>query len=253
MEQYTILAEFYDKFNSSVDYAAIKRFIEELLKENKIGKTATLLDLACGTGRLTNLFAEDGYDMIGVDLSAEMLSVAREESEKKGLSPLYLCQNMCSLDLYGTVDAAFSCLDSLNYLSSTAELSCVFARLYNFIAPNGLFIFDVNTKYKFEHIYGENTYVYDEDSVFCVWQNFYNKKRGICDFLLTFFTEENDGVYTRLEETQREKYFSHRIIKSAAEKNGFELLSVFSDTDRGPLTDKSEKAYYVMRRKPCSN
>lgn len=247
MNSYTVLADFYDKFNAHVDYAAIRDFIRSVLNEHKIPQSASLLDLACGTGRLTNLFAADGYDMIGVDLSPDMLSHAREESEALGLSPLYLCQDMRELDLYGTVDAAFSCLDSLNYLSSCEELARVFAHLKNFIVPGGLFLFDVNTRYKFEHIYGQNTYVYDEKNVYCVWQNFFHEKKNTCDFLLTFFVKEGKS-WRRLEESQRETFFSDEDLERAYKKSGFEAVAIYGDLQKNAPSPTDEKRYFVLRR-----
>lgn len=250
MDAYTVLANFYDRLNADADYPALRDFLLALFREEKIGKGAMLLDLACGTGRMTNLMAAEGYDMIAADLSPDMLAVAREESEKQGFSPLYLCQDMRELDLYGTVDAAFSFLDSLNYISSADELAAVFGRLKNFIAPGGLFVFDVNTRYKFETVYGNNTYTYDEKDVYCIWQNQYQPKKKICDFFLTFFVKEGRGLYRRLEESQRETYFSDRTIEKAFTENGFEKVAVYGAPDRKPADDSDEKRYFVLRRRP---
>ncbi len=249
MEAYTVLAAFYDRLNAHVDYPAIRDFLLSVFEAQGIPPGATLLDLACGTGRLTNLFAEAGYDMIAADLSPDMLAIAREESEKRGLSPLYLCQDMRALDLYGTVDAAFSFLDSLNYLSSAADLDALFGRLKHFIAPGGLFVFDVNTRFKFEEVYRDHAYIFDEKDVFCAWQNHYMPRRRVCDFYLTFFVRDAKGDYRRFEETQRETYFSDRTIERAFSAHGFEKLAVYGNTDRSPVSDTDERRYFVLQRK----
>jgi len=254
MNQYTVLAAFYDKLNADLDYNAIRDFIKNILAEHSIPANASLLDLACGTGKLTNLFAAEGYDMIGTDLSPEMLSQAQNASMEAGVYPLYLCQDMRELDLYGTVDAAFCCLDSLNYLPEEGDLSKVFARLKHFIVPGGLFVFDVNTAYRFRSVYGTNTYVYDEDDVYCVWQNFFDEINCTCDFDLTFFVKDNSSAggrknaYRRMEESQRERFFSPEVIQKAFSQNGFSLVASYGSLNKTSPTDTDEKCYYVVRR-----
>lgn len=248
MNQYTVLAAFYDKLNADLDYNAIRNFIQSILNEHNLPKNAQLLDLACGTGKLTNLFAKDGYDMIGTDLSPDMLCEAQNASMEVGVFPLYLCQDMRELDLYGTVDAAFCCLDSLNYLPEENDLAKVFARLKHFIVPDGLFIFDVNTAYRFQSVYGNNTYVYDEDDVYCVWQNFFDEESRTCDFDLTFFVKDKKNTYRRMEENQRERYFSPESIESAFTQNGFSLVAAYGSLSKTAPTDTDEKCYYVVKR-----
>ena len=248
MDQYSVLAPFYDKLNGETDYTAIAAFLRRVFTENGIKKGSILLDLACGTGILTNLFAAEGYDMIGVDISPEMLFEAQEASYKlKDKRPLYLCQDMRKLDLYGTVEAAFSCLVSLNYLEEEGDLATVFSRLKHFIAPGGIFVFDLNTAYRFRHVYGQNTYVFDEDGVFCIWQNDYNEEEKTCDFDLTFFVKDGDAYY-RSEESQRERLFEDDAVIDALEKNGFSLLATYGSPDFTPVTDKDEKRYFVVKR-----
>lgn len=248
MNQYTVLAAFYDKLNADLDYTAIRDFIKSVFKEQNVPENASLLDLACGTGKLTNLFADEGYDMIGADLSPEMLSEAQNASMEAGVYPLYLCQDMRELDLYGTVDAAFCCLDSLNYLPEEGDLAKVFARLRHFIVPGGIFIFDVNTAYRFRIVYGNNTYVYDEDDVYCVWQNFFDEAKNTCDFDLTFFVKDKKNAYRRMEECQRERYFSPEVIEEAFSKNGFSLVAAYGSLNKTAPTSTDEKCYYVVRR-----
>ena len=182
--QYSVLAPFYDSLNGGTfDYDGYADAVEKLLDKNGIPKGSLLLDLACGTGAMTLRLLKKGYDVIGVDLSPEMLGVCRENCENEGFSPLLLCQDMCSLDLYGTVEAAVCCLDSVNYLTGDGELDILFSKLKNFISPGGLFIFDINTERKFGEIYANNVYTYDADGVFCVWQNSFDKKTRLTSIL----------------------------------------------------------------------
>lgn len=245
---YTVLASFYDKLNASVDYDGIFRMIRDIFNENGIQKGATLLDLACGTGTLTVKFGEDGYDMIAVDLSEDMLMTARDNSDERELYPLYLCQDMRALDLYGTVDGGYSSLNSLNYLEKESEVKTVFSRLKHFVAPGGIFVFDVNTAYKFYHTYGENTYVYDEEGVYCIWQNTLEASPLAANFDLTFFVEGKGGRYTRLEESQRQIYLSREVIEAAYTENGFETVAVYGSHERTAPKDDDEALWFVIRR-----
>jgi len=245
---YTVLASFYDRLNASVDYGGIYDFIESIFKENGITSGAMLLDLACGTGVLTVPFAKAGYDMIAVDLSADMLMTARERSDGAEVFPLYLCQDMRELDLYGTVDGGYCCLNSLNYLDSIKELEAVFDRLKYFVAPGGVFVFDVNTAHKFLKVYGDKTYVYDEDEVFCVWQNHTELSPLASDFNLTFFVPDKKGRYTRLEEGQRQVYFAPDEIRSAYEKAGFETLGMYGSLKKDAPCECDEALWFVIRR-----
>ena len=187
-DKYTALAYYYDALGEHMDYREYALFVHRYNKEYGKGKSGIALDLACGTGSMTLELDSLGYDTIGVDGSPEMLDVAREKSE--GREILYLCQDMRELDLYGTVDIVTCTLDSLNYLTSTKELSAVFALVNNFLEEGGLFIFDLNTEYKFKNIYGNNSYVFEDQGVFCTWQNEYVEKSGKCKFCVSVFEED---------------------------------------------------------------
>ena len=172
---------------------------------------------------------------------------------EEGKRPLFLCQNMTDFELYGTVGATVCCLDSLNYLTEKGELDKCFSLVHNYLDPNGLFIFDMNTPYKFENVYGENAYVYDVDGEtecrgsFCVWQNFFDKEKRLCDFLLTVFEEDESGKYSRHDEEQRERCYSMDEIKGTLEKNGFELLGVYADYDASPIKEDTHRWYFCAR------
>ena len=245
---YDYLAPFYDKFNKDISYSLWADFIEKLISENYTeGKPELVLDLASGTGSMTLELAARGYDMIGVDYSPEMLDIARERAEAAGYDILWLCQDMRDFELYGTVDVAVSCLDSINHLTSKADLDKCLSLVHNYLIPNGLFIFDINGKYKFENIYSDLTYAMDEGGAVCVWQNYYNKKSGICDFYITLFTEDGEGKYERSDEVQREKMYTLRMIKNSLLRNSFEFIGAYSDFNKTPATDSSERIYIVAR------
>ncbi len=247
---YDLLAPIYDAVNGDVDYSAWADFIENIV--NKDGgdlRPELVLDLGCGTGSMTLELARRGYDMTGIDYSVEMLDIARARAEDEGLSDkmLWLCQDMREFELYGTVDLAVSCLDTVNHLTSVQDLSKFLALVHNYLVPNGLFIFDVNGKYKFENVYGNQSYVMECDDSFCVWQNFYNCKNHLCDFYITLFSQNPDGSYERYDEEQRERMYTVRSLKKQLLGNGFEFLGAYSDFEFSEGNDDSERIYVVAR------
>ncbi len=247
---YDLLAPFYDSVNSDIDYSLWADFIEKIIsREFREGKPDLVLDLGCGTGKMTLELAKRGYDMTGIDYSLEMLDVAKNQAEKLGLGEriLWLCQNMCEFELYGTVDVTVSCLDCINHLTDNKSLLRCFDLVHNYLIPEGLFIFDINGRHKFENIYAENSFVMEEDGHICVWQNDYNRNNGICDFYITVFEENEDGRYSRYEEVQSEKMYTLRSIKQLLKKSGFEFIGAYSDYNFNPATDEDQRIYIAAR------
>jgi len=247
-EQYSSLASVYDLLNADFDYEAYAKFLASEIKANEKVNSSLVLDLACGTGKITFALRELGYDMTGVDLSEEMLSYARQYCYENEINDiLWLCQNMTELELYGTVDACVCCLDSINYLTRLSDVQKCFSLVHNYLIPNGIFIFDINTKYRFENIYANNDFILENEGSLCAWHNEYNEKTKICKFYLSVFTPNENGLYERSDELQREKCYSLKQITSALQKCGFELLGTYGDINKGELTEKSEKCYIVAR------
>ena len=249
-KQYSFLAGVYDSLNSDFDYDGYVKYLDKEIRENESVRSSLVLDLACGTGRITLALRELGYDMTGVDLSEDMLSVAREICYEKNITDvLWLCQSMQELELYGTVDACVCCLDSLNYLTSYEDLKRCFSLVHNYLIPDGVFVFDMNTPYKFENVYGDNAYILEDECSLVAWQNEYNKKTGICKFYLNIFTENEDGTYSRYDEVQKEKCYSVSRIKKALTDCGFEIIKISGDTEGAPLSDTDERCYFTVRCK----
>jgi len=252
---YHAIANMYDRHNAEIDYGAWADFVEETFRRHLPARPELLLDLACGTGSMTIELARRGYDMIGVDGSADMLNIAMDRTYDEGLSGiLYLMQDMRTFELYGTVGAITCCLDSVNYLTSTKDLDACFATAHNYLDPDGLFLFDVNTPYKFEHIYADNAYILeDEDpeggATYCGWQNFYDSKTRLCHFDLTVFREEADGRYRREEESHTERCYGREELIDALTRTGFELIGIYGGWDFAEPTDTCERWYIVARAK----
>ncbi len=245
---YSALAECYDELMESVDYSATADFCEAQFSCHMEKKPAIVLDLGCGTGMLTGELCKRGYDMIGVDLSSEMLSRAAMRAEADGQRILYLCQDMRSFDLFGTVDAVVCSLDCINYLTKREDVALCFDRVHTFLAPGGIFIFDVNTLWKFEHVFGDESYILENENTFLGWQNEYNPRTRLCRFYLTFFTEQEDGAWARTEELQTERAYSDRQLTGWLQDAGFSLLGIYADTDGTPAGNEDRRHYFVCRR-----
>jgi len=247
---YDVLAPIYDGINAELDYAAWADFIEAQFSRYAKNKPELVLDLAAGTGSMTLELARRGYDMTAVDLSADMLSEAADRIAEAGLEGvLLLRQDMTSFELYGTVDAVVCCLDSVNHLTRKGDLAKCFSLVHNYLNPDGLFLFDVNTPYKFETVYGMNDYIIDSESgdSVCCWRNSYDEKTGVCDFDLTVFTENADGTYSRTDTVQRERCYSAESIRRTLAETGFELLGMFSDYAFTPAGETDERWYIAAR------
>ncbi len=243
--QYTALAAFYDRLNGA-DYKRYAQALCQTLARYGVRPGHLVLDLACGTGQITARLAKAGYDMIGVDLSEEMLAVAmnRPHGEKP---VLYLKQDMRAFELYGTVAATVCCLDSLNYLCTEADLAACFACVHNYLDPNGIFAFDMNTPYQFENGYGKHDYVMEADGVLLAWRSCYHKASRLCDFHLSLFSRTADGHYTRTEELQTERAFSMRTVRTLLTRAGFEILEENGSYQGDALQAEDAKRFFVCR------
>ena len=246
---YGALAPIYDELQSDIDYSRFADLYEKAFSLYFDTEVKDVLDLGCGTGSLTLELCRRGYDMIGVDSSPEMLSVARNAGEEQGLSErlLWLCQDMRSFELYGTVEATVSCLDCINHLTSPKDVEKCFSLVHNYLVPNGLFIFDVNSPYKFKNVYANNSYVFERDSYMCVWQNYYNEKTRLCDFYISLFSETEDGTYERTDEIQRERMYTLRSLESMLKKTGFSLLCLCSDKNLSAVREDDERIYLIAK------
>ena len=251
MKSYEALARVYDRLNGEVDYAAIAAFYEDAFARYGV-RPELVLDLGCGTGSMTLELSRRGYDMIGVDGSEEMLARAYERmwrEERTGI--LFLKQDMREFELYGTVGAVVSTLDCVNYLTGDGDLDKCFALVHNYLDPDGVFVFDVNTPYKFKHVYGDNAYILEEEdgSAFCGWQNDFDAESGLCRFLLSVFTEGEDGRYERTDEEQTERCYSREELRAALERAGFGEIAFYGDLGFGEPNEKTERWYVTARCK----
>ena len=248
MKGYSVFARYYDDLTANIDYKKRAEYLHTIIKKFKTTKENILLDLACGTGSISEQMARLGYDVIGVDYSEEMLGIAIEKKFDSGLPIQYLCQDMRTIDMFGTVDVTICALDSINHLSSADDVKKVFQRVSLFAEPQGLFIFDVNTLYKHREILADNTFTYETDNVYCIWENTLNRNTDEVKINLEFFELEANGLYSRSSESFSEKAYSTELLDEMLCDCGFEILAKYGDDSFAPPEDTTKRIVYVARK-----
>ena len=245
MRSYSVFAQYYDELTENVEYPKRAAYLLELMK--RLGHLPGLtLDLACGTGSLTLELYRQGVDIYGIDGSVEMLSEARAKCAEAGADILFLCQKMQSIDLYGTVDTVLCTLDSLNHLKNGEELQQVFDKVSFFMNPGGYFLFDMNTLYKHQVILGNETYVYDTEHVYCVWQNRCHKD-GRVDIQLDFFQPEG-RLYARSTERFSERAYPAEEIVGRLSQAGFGDIQMFDELTFLPPREDSQRLVFAAKK-----
>lgn len=244
---YDIFSSVYDILTDNVNYQQITDRICSLLSQNGING-GLLLDLGCGTGTLSFMLEERGYEIIGVDPSEDMLSIANEKKYELGSPAIFLCQSGESLDLYGTIDCAVSSLDTINHIDSLDKVKETFKRISLFMNMGGVFIFDMNTPYKHEKILGNNTFIYDMDEVYCVWQNSFDKEEMETKIDLDFFIENEDDLFERYSESFCEYAYKPEDILYVLEQCGFEILGTYDDYSDNPVNDETQRITVVAKK-----
>lgn len=247
MRGYGCFAHYYDSLTQNISYKKRAEYYDSLVKTHG-GKKNILLDLACGTGSLSEEFARLGYDVIGVDSSEEMLNEALGKKFESGFPIQYLCQDMTELDMFGTIDVIVCALDSLNHLESLDDLRKTVGRVSLFCEPGGLFLFDVNTPYKHRHILGNNTFVYDTEDVYCVWQNYYSEGNDKVEICLDFFERSDGDNYLRRSDDFSEIAFEESVLEGILRENGFEIVGKYDGDSFNAVHGTSEKIVYAAKK-----
>ena len=240
MDAYHALSGFYDSLTTDIPYDQFADFYEEIFQQHP-GEFGMLLDLCCGTGTLTRILAERGYEMIAADASEEMLMQAREKCGDLDLPPLFLCQDASELDLYGTVDAAVCSLDGMNYLSPE-ELPEVFHRLHLFIRPGGLLIFDIRTPESFASMDGQ-VWVDETEDVLCLWRSEFDHEEQVMVYGMDIFSADGDH-WDREQEEHIEYAHSRDFLSSLLTQAGFSSPRF---TSEGPQGDQGRLFVITVR------
>lgn len=248
MEQYTNFAKVYDLFMDNVPYDKWVEQIRDILHKENIFD-GLICDLGCGTGAITERLANIGYDMIGIDNSYDMLDIAMEKKYASGNDILYLCQDMREFELYGTVRAIVSGCDSLNYIQDLSDLEEVFSLVNNYLDPGGLFIFDMNTVYKYQNILGENTFSEVRDQAAFIWENTYDDNKRINEYDLNLFIKLENDIYKRFEERHVQRAYTFDEIVSAINSSNMQLEKYLDADTYGDLRENTERILFIAREK----
>jgi SAM-dependent methyltransferase len=244
MNSYSGFASVYDVLMSDVPYREWLDFIEERFRENQ-REIHTVLDLACGTGTVSLMLHERGYDVTGIDRSPDMLAVAAEKSR----DILWLNQDMAAFELYGTVDAIVCLCDSLNYVTARSDFTRLFRLAENYLEFGGLFIFDVATRRRFERVIAGGTFCGKSEDAAYIMESSYDRKRHINEYRTTFFAKAENGLYSRFEERHVQRAHSREEIEQAIAAAGLTLLSVYDGGSFAPANEDSGRAFYVCRKR----
>lgn len=245
-EAYTSFAKVYDTFMDNIPYEEWGKYLTGLLEEYGV-KEGLVLELGCGTGSMTEILAGKGYDMIGADNSEEMLEIAIEKRERSGHDILYLLQDMREFELYGTVRAVVSVCDSVNYVTEEEELIEVFRLVNNYLDPKGVFIFDFNTKYKYQNVLGDRTIAEKRDECSFIWDNYYYEEEEINEYELTLFIQEKENLYRKFEEVHYQRAYTLEQMFRLVKESGLEFVTAYDAFTRKQPTDTSERIYMIAR------
>ena len=248
MSSYGFLAGCYDRLTYDVDYSAWADYIEKHFSRTPL-PGRTVLDLACGTGSLTRELALRGYEMIGADQSPEMLAEAAEKN--RGIAPvepIFLCQSMEKLDLYGTIDACVCCLDSVNYVTDPKKLQRAFERVHLFLMPGGLFLFDVNSPEKLEGLDGQ-VFLDETEDTYCVWRAEFSRRSRVCSYFMDIFRlDRATGQWDRGEELHRERAYTPTELTGLLERAGFQEVKAFGELKMRPPRAGEQRIFFTARK-----
>ena len=271
MENYTDFAAVYDEFMDTTPYQEWCSRLCKIIKKYGISKPQTaaqnstmseeeqallsernlVLDLGCGTGTLTELMAEAGFDMMGIDMSAEMLQIAMEKRAESGHDIMYLCQDMRELELYCTVGTVICVCDSINYVLEDEEVIETFRRVNNYLYPKGLFIFDFNTIYKYSEVIGDTTIAENREDCSFIWDNYYEEESHINEYDLTIFVREETemDVFRRFQETHYQRGYDLQEMLHFVKAAGLEFVCALDAETEGEVTEVTERVLMVCREK----
>ena len=245
MDAYTSFASVYDLFMDNVPYEEWCAFLCKILAQHGI-TDGPVLDLGCGTGKMTRLMSEQGYDMTGIDNAAEMLQIAAMEPGEVPI--LYLLRDMQDLELDGCVRAVYSVCDCVNYVLDEEELQQAFSRVHEYLEEDGVFIFDVNTSYKYTKLLAENTFAESRDEGSFIWDNYYDEEERINEYDLTLFIPEGDELYRRYTETHYQRNYETATLLKLLKNAGFTDICVYDDYTDAPICETSERAVFVAKK-----
>ncbi len=245
------LSKTYDLLNSDVDYKKWADFYHKCFEEYSDIPVKHICEMACGTGNMSLELRKRGYSVIAFDISEDMLSIADKKAQDEGITDIrFTYQDMQSFKVYSKVDGVVCMMDSINCLDDSTAVRETFESVYDALEEGGVFIFDVNTKHKFENVYSDNAYVLEDANVLLAWQNFYNSKSRKCDLFLTFFLEEKDGRYTRVDEHIKQKMYTDRILSKLLCETDFEIKAKVNGLEFSAADENTDdRMFYICTKR----
>lgn len=248
MSAYEAFASVYDIFMEQVEYDQWLNHIHAIWEKFGL-QPKTVIDLGCGTGSIALPLAKEGYDVIGVDLSPEMLTEADHKAMEEGVSVRFACQDMTELELGEEADCILSLCDSMNYLTEDGQLEDAFKSIAQHMKQESLFLFDLNTEYKFKDVLGQNVFGSAEEHAAYIWENDYDEEEKINEYYVSFFIENEDGLYERIEEFHYERAYSMEEIEEGLQAAGMELVEVYDGYSFDAPRAESERLLFAARLK----
>ena len=270
-ESYRSFASVYDEFMDGTDYQETADKIQDMITRYGVSKPSQkrtgaseardvllaaeknlVVDLACGTGKLTEILADRGYDVMGIDLSEEMLGIALERRDKLRHRTLYLCQDMREFELYGTAGTFLSMGDSVNYLLTDEDMARLFERVNTFLFPGGIFVFDFKTLHLYRDVIGDSTIAEDREDCSFIWENWYDDESRINEYDLSLFIRENrmgedDNLFRKYQEIHRQRGYTLEEMKRFAQAAGMTWITEMDSDTMGPVGEESERILCVVR------
>lgn len=245
---YKGFAKVYDHMMGQIPYEEWFKKLKEYLSEHGLPK-GRICELGCGTGIMTEMFAEAGYEMIGLDKSVDMLALAKQKQVETGSDILYLNQKMEELELDSPVDAFISVCDSMNYLLHEDEMLSLFHRVKKYLKPGGYFVFDLKTAFCYSNVIGNQTWVEQDDEVSYIWENYFYEDEKINEYMLTIFQKKPETeLYERMEEAHYQRAYSLEQLKELLQETGLIFVDSFDEEMTNPVQENSERMYIIARK-----
>lgn len=245
MNSYKNLAVSYDRLTNDVDYEAVVDFYRQILARDGV-TPRTAVDLACGTGSVAMLLAQQGLQVTAVDLSEDMLAVASQKACELENPPVFICQPLQELRLPRGVDLAVCALDSLDYITDPEDCEKAIRRIYKVLNPGGIFIFDVNTPEKLRAMDGQ-VFLDEDEDVFCVWRGEFDEKTNICSYGMDLFQREGD-CWVRSFEEHQEYAYSRQQLTAYLKNAGFTHIACYADRRFAEPAEGEQRIYFKARK-----